>query len=599
MAKEKYDGKRAWREARVLAWRHRVSLSLGLAVMLINVAMSPILPAAAKFLIDNVLTRHQTQLLVPLVLAIGGATLIRAVTAFGLSQIVSVAAQRAITDLRKQVERHVLRLPISYFDSTKSGVLVSRIMNDAEGIRNIIGTGLIQLISSILTALIALAALFYFDWQLTLLAIVVLAAFGGMMSYAFSKLRPLFRERSIITADVTGRLTESLGGIRTLKVYVAERREQSVFAKGVHRLFRNIAATITGTSAVSAGATASVGLLGVIVGLGGGRAVLAGTMTLGDLFSYVFFIGLMSLPLIQIASIGTQVSEAFAGLDRIREIMDMKTEDDHDRENTPLADVRGDVAFERVSFAYVSGQPVLHDVSFSAAAGTTTALVGSSGSGKSTTLSLLMAFAKPDTGRIVIDGQDLTTTRLRDYRSHLGVVMQDNFLFDGTVKENIAFAKPGATDAEVRMAAKIAHCDEFVDRFPNGYDTIVGERGVKLSGGQRQRVAIARAIIADPRILILDEATSSLDSETEALIKEGLTALRSGRTTFVIAHRLSTIESADQILVLEGGRIVESGRHEELLALGGRYRQLYNRQYGLETDLFANPGEEDATPVPA
>jgi ABC-type multidrug transport system fused ATPase/permease subunit len=598
MAKEKYDGKRAWREARVLAWRHRVSLSIGLGIMLVNVAMGLVVPAAPKFLIDNVITKHQAQLLVPLVVAIGVATLIRAVTAFSLSQVVSIAAQRAITDLRKQVERHVLRLPISYFDSTKSGVLVTRIMTDAEGVRNIIGTGLIQLISSALTAVIALVVLFYFNWQLTLVAIVVLGAFGGMMSYAFSKLRPLFRERSIITAEVTGRLTESLGGIRTLKVYVAERREQSVFAKGVHRLFRNVASTITGTSAVSAGATASVGLLGIIVGLGGGRAVLAGTMTLGDLVSYFFFIGLMALPLIQIASIGTQVSEAFAGLDRIREISDMPTEDDHDRENAPLPTVRGDVAFEAVSYAYVAGQPVLNDVSFSAPAGTTTALVGSSGSGKSTTLSLLMAFAKPDSGRILVDGHDLFQTRLRDYRSHLGVVMQDNFLFDGTVGDNIAFAKPGATAAEVREAARIAHCDEFVDRFPKGYDTIVGERGVKLSGGQRQRVAIARAIIADPRILILDEATSSLDSETEALIRDGLTALRSGRTTFVIAHRLSTIESADQILVLEGGRIVEHGRHEELLALGGRYRQLYNRQYGLETDLFANPGE-DATPVPA
>ena len=599
MAKEKYDGKRAWREARTLAWRHRVSLSLGFLVMLVNVALTPVLPAAPKFLIDKVLLKHDTTWLVPIVAAIGGATLIRVVTSFALSQIVSIAAQRAITDLRKQVERHVLRLPVSYFDSTKSGVLVTRIMTDAEGVRNIVGTGLIQLVSGVLTAIIALVALLYFNWRLTLFAIVVLGAFGAMMSYAFSKLRPLFRERSIITADVTGRLTESLGGVRTLKVYVAERREQVVFAKGVHRLFRNIAKTITGTSAVGAGATATAGLLGVIVGLGGARAVLAGTMTIGDLFSYTFFIALMAFPLIQIASIGTQVSEAFAGLDRIREIMDMKTEDDHDREHAPLTDVRGDVAFDRVGFAYVAGQPVLHDVSFSAPAGTTTALVGSSGSGKSTTLSLLMAFAKPDSGRILIDGQDLASTRIRDYRSNLGVVMQDNFLFDGTVKDNIAFAKPGATDAEVRLAAKIAHCDEFVDRFPNGYDTIVGERGVKLSGGQRQRVAIARAIIADPRILILDEATSSLDSETEALIRDGLTALRSGRTTFVIAHRLSTIESADQILVLEGGRIVERGRHEELLALGGRYRQLYNRQYGLETDHFANPGEEDVTPVPA
>ncbi|HTD61652.1 MAG TPA: ABC transporter ATP-binding protein, partial [Gemmatimonadaceae bacterium] len=417
MAKEKYNEKRAWREARTLAWRHRVSLSLGLLVMLVNVALTPVLPAAPKFLIDKVLLKHDTTWLVPIVAAIGAATLIRVITSFALSQIVSIAAQRAITDLRKQVERHVLRLPVSYFDSTKSGVLVTRIMTDAEGVRNIVGTGLIQLVSGVLTAIIALIALLYFNWRLTLFAIVVLGAFGAMMSYAFSKLRPLFRERSIITADVTGRLTESLGGVRTLKVYVAERREQVVFAKGVHRLFRNIAKTITGTSAVGAGATATAGLLGVIVGLGGARAVLAGTMTIGDLFSYTFFIALMAFPLIQIASIGTQVSEAFAGLDRIREIMDMKTEDDHDREHAPLTNVRGDVAFDSVSFAYVPGQPVLHEVSFSAPAGTTTALVGSSGSGKSTTLSLLMAFAKPDSGRILIDGQDLTKTRIRDYRS--------------------------------------------------------------------------------------------------------------------------------------------------------------------------------------
>ncbi len=516
-AKAKFDRARAWREARTLAWRHRGSLAIGLAVMLVSRLAGFVLPLSTKYLVDGVLGHHQADRLIPLAIAVGAATVVQAVTLFGLSQIVSIAAQRAITDLRKQVERRVLHLPVAYFDATKSGVLVARIMNDAEGVRNIIGTGLIQLVGGIVTAVLALVMLFYLNWSLTLATLVLLAAFGGMMSYAFARLRPLFRERSIITAEITGRLTESLGGIRTLKVYVAERREQTVFARGVHRLFRNVAATITGTSAVSAGATAIVGLVGVIVIIGGGRAVLSGAMTLGGLFSYVFFIGLMAAPLIQMASIGTQVSEAFAGLDRIREINETPTEDERDAAKASLPVIRGDVVFDRVGFAYTAGSPVLHDVSFAAAAGTTTALVGSSGSGKSTTLSLLLAFAAPDRGRILVDGRDLQGLRLRDYRAHLGVVMQDNFLFDGTVRDNIAFAKPGATDAEVRAASRIAHCDEFVERFPNGYDTIVGERGVKLSGGQRQRVAIARAIIADPRILVLDEATSSLDSETEAL----------------------------------------------------------------------------------
>src|SRR6185312_12288476 len=554
----KYDKSRAWKEARGLVSEHRASLSVGLALMVVNRLAGFVLPLTSKFLIDNVIGKHQASLLMPLAAAAGVATLIQAATSFSLSQVVSIAAQRAITDMRKRVQAHVLRLPTSYFDSTKTGILISRIMTDAEGVRNLVGTGLIQLLGSGMTAVMALVGLFYLNWRLTSATLIVLSAFGGMMIIAFKRLRPMFRERSVINAEVTGRLTETIGGVRLVKIYVAEPRERLVFARGVHRLFRNI----------------------------------AGTMTLGDFVTYVFLVGLMAAPLVQIASIGTQVSEAFAGLDRIREIRDMPTEDHADAEKRAVADIDGNVEFQDVTFEYVPGVPVLKHVSFAAEAGSTTALVGSSGSGKSTLIGLIMAFNHPRSGRVLVDGRDVSNMRVRDYRAQVGVVMQDNFLFDGTVGENIAFSKPGATQEEIRAAARIAHCDEFVDRFEKGYDTVVGERGVKLSGGQRQRVAIARAVLADPRILILDEATSSLDSESEAMIRDGLRSLRRGRTTFVIAHRLSTIESADQILVLENGEIVERGTHRELIALGGRYRQLYERQYGAEKDRFINPGED-------
>jgi len=465
-------------------------------------------------------------------------------------------------------------------------------MTDAEGVRNLVGTGLIQLLGSLMTALMAVIVLFYLNWKLTSATLLVLVGFGAMMMQAFTKLRPLFRERGAINAEVTGRLAETIGGVRLVKVYVAEPRERVVFAKGVHKLFRNVAKTITGTSAVGAGTAVISGIIGVMMIVIGGRSILAGTMTLGDFVMYAFFVGLMAIPLVQIASIGTQVSEAFAGLDRIREIRDMATEDQSDPTKASVSEMEGGVEFQDVTFEYVPGAEVLRNVSFTAPAGSTTALVGSSGGGKSTLIGLVMAFNHPKAGRVLVDDRDVATLRLRDYRSHVGVVMQDNFLFDGTVKENIAFSKPGATDEEIRGAARIAHCDEFVNRFEKGYDTVVGERGVKLSGGQRQRVAIARAILADPRILILDEATSSLDSESEAMIRDGLRSLRRGRTTFVIAHRLSTIESADQILVLENGEIVERGTHRELLAIGGRYRQLYEKQYGAEKDTFINPGED-------
>jgi ABC-type multidrug transport system fused ATPase/permease subunit len=596
--KKKLDTKRAWQETRELMSQHKRSLAIGFSLMIVNRLAGLVLPASSKFLIDDVIGKQRADMLMPLALAALGATVIQAVTGFALSQVVSIAAQKAITNMRKAVQMHVLRLPVSYFDSTKTGILISRVMTDAEGVRNLVGTGIIQLVGGFLTAAIAMGVLLWLNWKLTVITVVILAAFGGMMAVAFKKLRPIFRERGAINAEVTGRLAETVGGIRIVKVYTAEKRERVTFAKGAHKLFRNVAKTITGTSAVGSGVMVITGIIGVLMILMGGRDVLAGRMTLGDMMMYVFFVGMVAAPLVSIASIGTQITEAFAGLDRIREIRDMTTEDQADAGKASVAEVEGGVEFANVWFEYNEGTPVLKDVSFVAKAGTTTALVGSSGGGKSTLVSLVMAFSRPKAGRLLIDGRDLETLRLHEYRAHVGVVLQDNFLFDGTIRENIAYSKPGATLDEVIEAARIAHVDDFVEDFKDKYETIVGERGVKLSGGQRQRVAIARAILADPRILILDEATSSLDSESEAMIRDGLRNLRRGRTTFVIAHRLSTIESANQILVLEAGEIVERGTHHELMTLGGRYRELHDRQYGVERDVFINPGE-DFLPVPA
>src|SRR5713226_6332233 len=579
----------AWQEARALVYAHRRRLAVGLALMLVNRLAGLVLPSSSKWVIDRVINQHHPELLMPLALAAGGATLVQAITGFGLSQILGVAAQRAITDMRRTVQAYVLRLPISYFDSTKSGILISRIMTDAEGIRNLVGTGLVQLTGSILTASIAMGVLLYLNWRLTAVTILILGAFGGGMATAFKRLRPLFRERGQINAEVTGRLAESLGGVRIVKAYTAEKREELVFAKGAHRLFRNVAQSLTGVSAITAFSSVVIGTTGVAMMLIGGNSIRNGSMTIGDLVMYLSFTALMTMPVIQLASIGTQLSEAFAGLDRIREIRRMATEDQEDENRAPLPDVRGRVEFENVTFEYNAGVPVLKRVSFTAPAGSTTALVGSSGSGKSTLISLVMTFNRPLSGRVLVDGYDLTSIKLRDYREHLGVVLQDNFLFDGTIAANIAFAKPHASRDEIKAVSRIAHCDEFIEGFEQGYDTVVGERGVRLSGGQRQRVAIARAILADPRILILDEATSSLDSESEGLIQDGLKSLRRGRTTFVIAHRLSTIQSADQILVLEHGEIVERGTHEQLLEKEGRYRTLYEKQYGVAVNRFVNP----------
>ncbi|HEX6133584.1 MAG TPA: ABC transporter ATP-binding protein [Longimicrobiales bacterium] len=593
MAKVKFSNVRA--DAWALMRAHRRSLAIGMALMVVGRLASFVLPLSSKFLIDDVITGGRADLLLPIAAAVLAATLVQASTSFAVAKVVSVAAQRAIAELRLDVQRHVLRLPTSYFDSTKSGVLISRIMTDPEGIRNLVGTGIIQLVGGVFTASIALVALLTIDWQLTVGTILLLLIFAAIMATAFRRLRPIFRKRGEINAEVTGRLGETLGGVRLVKVYTAEQREQGVFREGVMRLYRNIASTITGTSLVSSLATVIVGGVSLVLILGGGRAVLSGAMTVGDLITFTFLVGMMVAPLISIASIGTQITEAFAGLDRIRELRAVTTEDADDGQREALGSVRGSVVFRDVAFSYRPGTPVLEDIAFEADAGTTTALVGPSGAGKSTLISLIMAFHYPDSGTILIDGHDLSRLRLLDYRRQLGVVMQDNFLFDGTIRDNIAYARPEATDDEIRRAARVANADEFIDRFEDGYDTIVGERGVKLSGGQRQRLAIARAIIADPRILILDEATSSLDSESEALIRDGLRRLRQGRTTFVIAHRLSTIQSADQILVLDRGRIVERGTHVELLRAGGLYRTLYERQHGLERDIFVNPGED---PIP-
>lgn len=586
-----------WREAKTLVWQQRRRLGWSLLLMLVGRLAGLVLPASSKFLIDDVLGKGNRGLLLPLALAAGAATLVQAATSWGLAQMLGIAAQKQIAEMRKKLHAHVMRLPTSYFDGTKTGELISRVMTDAEGIRNLIGTGLVQLIGGLVTAILALGVLFWLNWRLTSAILGVLVLFAGMLAYAFRRLRPIFRERNKIQAEITGRLSESLGGVRVVKAYTAEEFEEKVFGGGIDRLFGNIRSTMSGVAGVTSGSTALLGVVGVIMMLVGGRAILAGTMTLGDFVMYIFFSGLLVAPVAEIASIGTQLSEAFAGLDRIREIFGKTTEDEEDAARKPVEKLRGEVEFRDVWFEYQPDTPVLRGVSFKSQAGSTTALVGSSGSGKSTLIGLVMAFHRPTQGQILVDGVDLANLRLRDFRRHLGAVFQDNFLFDGTIAENIAYSRPQATAEEVLAAAKVAHCDEFVSGFDKGYETIVGERGVKLSGGQRQRVAIARAVLADPTILILDEATSSLDSESEAMIQDGLATLRAGRTTFVIAHRLSTIRSADQILVIEEGEIVEHGTHRELIARDGRYKQLHDRQYRLETDRFINPGEDFTPPA--
>jgi ABC-type multidrug transport system fused ATPase/permease subunit len=568
-------------------------LGLSLVLMAINRVSGLVLPASTKFLIDDIIGKRRAEWLPRLVGAVLLATLIQGATSFALTQLLSKAAQKLIAELRRKVQSHVGRLPVAFYDAHKTGSLVSRIMNDVEGVRNLIGTGLVELAGGLLTAAIAFFVLLRISFWMTAVTFLSLLVFGGVLGKAFSVMRPIFRERSRITADVTGRLTESLGGVRVVKGYHAEPREEAVFAEGVGRLLENVLKTLTSTSALSFSSTLLLGVVGAAVMYVGTRQILAGSLTVGGFFTYTLFLGFLVTPIFQVVAVGTQITEALAGLERMREILKERPEEADPRRTVVLGKVEGTVIFEEVVFAYEAEKAVLRGISFEAKPGTVTALVGPSGAGKSTIIGLVAAFHVPEAGRVLVDGVDLATAELASYRSQLGVVLQETFLFDGTIRENVSFSRPDASSEAVILACRVARVDEFAETFPDGYETIVGERGVKLSGGQRQRVSIARALLADPRILILDEATSSLDSESEALIQEGLAHLLTGRTTFVIAHRLSTIRRADQILVVERGEIVERGDHQTLYQKGGRYFEMYTKQHGLEANLFLAPGEGD------
>jgi len=599
MATEQTKTERAYRKN---AWKslpdvwalirpRRTVLAAGLGLMVINRVAGLVLPASTKYFVDNVLTKKQLGLLTPLVLAILTATIIQGLTSFTLTQLLSKSAQKMITDLRRQVQSHIGKLPVSFYDANKTGVLVSRIMSDVEGVRNLVGTGLVEFVGGILTAVFALVYLLRTSVTMTAVAFSVLIVFAFGMNKAFKTIRPIFRARPKITAEVTGRLTESLGGVRVVKGYHAEKREEGVFAAGVERLLDNVLKTMTATSLMSLSAAGLMGIVSAIIMEIGAHKILGGTMTLGTFFAFNVFLGLLVAPVFQIVAIGTQITEAITGLERTREILNEKLEDEEPGRVATLGRIVGHVEMEDVSFSYDTRKEILHEVSFTSEPGTVTALVGPSGSGKSTMIGLIAAFYVPSKGRVLVDRVDVSTVKLNSYRTQLGVVLQETFLFDGTIRENVAFARPDASEEEVMAACRIARVDEFAEGFEEKYGTIVGERGVKLSGGQKQRVSIARAILADPRILILDEATSSLDSESEALIQEGLRYLMRGRTTFVIAHRLSTIRRAEQILVVENGRIIERGTHETLYAAAGRYYDLYTRQHAVEANLFLAPGE--------
>lgn len=595
-SKKKPELRKVLPEIWALVRPRRWLLAFGLLLMVISRVSSFVLPLSAKFLIDRVMGHHQLSLLPWIVGAVLLATTIQGAASYGLTQLLSIAAQRLIADLRVQVQQHIGRLPVAFYDANRTGTLVARIMSDVEGIRNLIGTGMVNFVGGLLAAGIAFALLLRISVQMTLLAVVVLVVFSLILMMAFKTIRPIFRERARINADVTGRLTESLGGVRVVKGYHAEEREAQVFAGGVQRLLENVIRTLTAQSVMSLASTVVLGVVGALVMYLGGQLVVSHALTVGDYVTYTMVLAYLIAPVIQIVAVGTQLTEAVAGLDRTSEILAESSEENDPQRAVPLGPIHGEVEFRDVVFAYEPSKPVLHGISLEAAPGTVTALVGPSGSGKSTIISLLCAFHKPDSGQVLVDGVNLATVRLGDYRTQLGVVLQESFLFDGTIRENVQFSRPLATEAEVLEACRIARVDEFAERFPETYETVVGERGVKLSGGQRQRISIARAILANPRILILDEATSSLDSESEAMIQEGLSYLMRGRTTFVIAHRLSTIRRADQILVVEEGRIIERGTHDELYSAHGRYWDLYTRQHGLQSNLFLAPGEGDSVP---
>jgi ABC-type multidrug transport system fused ATPase/permease subunit len=599
---KKQKRKNAWKnlpDVWALIKPRRGLLALGFLLMAVNRVAGLVLPASTKYFVDNVISKRQIQLLTPIVLAVLAATIVQGLTSFTLTQLLSKSAQKMITELRRQVQAHIGRLPVSFYDANKTGVLVSRIMSDVEGVRNLIGTGLVEFVGGLMTAIFALVYLIHTSVMMTALAFGILLVFAVGINKAFKTIRPIFRARPKINAEVTGRLTESLGGVRVVKGYHAEEREEKVFSAGVQRLLENVLKTLTATSLMSLSGAGLMGLVSALIMEFGGHKVLSGGMTLGQFFAFNIFLGLLVAPVFQIVAIGTQITEAITGLERTREILNEAQEDADPRRSVTLDRITGYVAMEDVSFAYDSRKEVLREVSFQSEPGTVTALVGPSGAGKSTIIGLIAAFYVPKSGRVLVDGVDLATVKLNSYRTQLGVVLQETFLFDGTIRENVAFARPDATDDEIMAACRIARVDEFAESFEKKYDTVVGERGVKLSGGQKQRVSIARAILADPRILILDEATSSLDSESEALIQEGLRYLMRGRTTFVIAHRLSTIRRAEQILVIEGGRIIERGTHESLYAAGGRYFDLYTKQHAVETNLFLAPGEGDAVPADA
>jgi len=574
----------------------RAILVVGFLLMAVNRLAGLVLPASTKYLVDDIILKHQIRLLTPLVLAVIAATMVQGLTSFSLTQLLSKSAQRMIMELRLRVQAHIGRLPVAYYDANKTGALVSRIMSDVEGVRNLVGTGLVEFAGGIMTALFAFVYLVRLSVPMTATAVVAMALFGAGLSRAFKAVRPLYRARPKINAEVTGRLTESLSGVRVVKGYHAEEREAKVFQGGVQRLLDNVLKTLTATSLMSLSATALLGLVSAAIMFVGARTILSGQMTPGGFVSYLAFLAMLVAPVAQIVSIGPQLTEALAGLERTREVLNEQTEEDVSSRTLKLGRIQGRVSFDHVCFAYETGKPVLHDVNFAAEPGTVTAFVGPSGAGKSTIIGLIAAFYVPTDGGVLVDGIDLADVRLDSYRTQLGVVLQETFLFDGSIRENVAFGRPDALEEEILAACRMARVDEFAETLEHKYDTVVGERGVKLSGGQKQRVSIARAILADPRILILDEATSSLDSESEALIQEGLRYLMQGRTTFVIAHRLSTIRRADQILVVEVGEIIERGTHESLLAAGGRYYELYTRQYGVERNLFLAPGEGGAEP---
>jgi ABC-type multidrug transport system fused ATPase/permease subunit len=571
-------------------------LVLGLLLMAVNRICGLVLPASTKYFVDDVANKRQVYLLTPIVLGVLAATIIQGLTSFTLTQLLSKSAQKMITELRRKVQAHIGRLPISFYDTNKTGVLVSRIMSDVEGVRNLVGTGLVEFVGGLMTAAFALVYLIHTSLLLTGVAASILLVFGFGISKAFSTIRPIFRARPKITAEVTGRLTESLGGVRVVKGYHAEEREETIFGAGVQRLLDNVLKTLTATSLMSLSGATLLGVVSALMLELGGHKILSGSMTLGDWFAFNLFLGFLIAPVFQIVAIGTQITEAITGLERTREILNEKKEDEDPRRTVTMERITGRVVMENVNFSYDSGKEVLHEVSFESQPGTVTALVGPSGAGKSTIIGLISAFYVPSSGSVLVDGIDLATVKLNSYRTQLGVVLQETFLFDGTIRENVAFARPEASEEEILAACHIARVDEFAEAFEKKYDTLVGERGVKLSGGQKQRVSIARAILADPRILILDEATSSLDSESEALIQEGLRYLMRGRTTFVIAHRLSTIRRAEQILVVEAGRIIERGNHASLYAAAGRYYDLYTKQHEVEGNLFLAPGEGQLDP---